>query len=89
MTEFKIERGVPVPDKNTGRSQKYPWHHMTPGDSVFFPGRTCRVARKGSAKSDRKVLTPYSAKRAIEGSTWVARDVTEHGIAGVRIWRLT
>ena len=33
MTEFKIERGVPIP-KHRQRRSKYPWSSMKVGDSV-------------------------------------------------------
>jgi hypothetical protein len=38
MSEFKIEKGVPLPTSATAR--KYPYREMHPNDSFFVPGAT-------------------------------------------------
>lgn len=40
MTEFQIEKNVPVPTEKPvygTHLRKYPWHLMTPGDSFVVP----------------------------------------------------
>lgn len=36
MSEYKIEKGIPIPEKSRF---KYPFRDMDVGDSVFIPGK--------------------------------------------------
>lgn len=74
-SEFKIEKGVPVPlgRHNRGGACKYPWNEMEPGDSFFVPGRALR---------NFNIVAP--ANRRYAPKRFVARTVK----GGVRVWRI-
>ena len=55
MSEFKIEKNVPMPGRRSGHSPLWPWMEMEVDDSVFFP------AKKGETGTTiRKRVNPYS-----------------------------
>lgn len=61
MSEYKIEKGVPIPPARHGR--KYPWHEMEIGDSFVVPdmskshaGAVCGGARKNGRKFSFRLL---------------------------------
>lgn len=44
MSEFKIEKGLPVVGAKRGAKPKYPFRKMEIGDSIFIDGDVGRVA---------------------------------------------
>lgn len=78
MSEFKVERGVPM----TGR-KSYPFAKMEVGDSFFVPGG----ATKYGAGDTAAVNSARSHGRR-HNRKYVTRTVTEHGVKGLRIWRV-
>lgn len=72
-TQFKIEKGIPVPAKGTGRASMYPWDDMEIGDSFFVKGK------KSSALS---ATTKRIAKT--RGFKFTVRQLE----GGVRVWRI-
>lgn len=78
-TMIKIDKGVPVPVEGTrgGRKTIYPWAEMQPGDSFFAPR-----AKHANVNVNR-------VRKHVPNSTWTTRTVTENGIRGIRVWRLT
>jgi len=75
MPEFKIEKGVPLPPKGTGRKNgtyKYPFRDMEVGDSFFVP------------ITDRKQWFSTAAMKALPGWKFAQRKVT----GGIRVWRV-
>lgn len=67
---IKIEKNVPMANVR----HKYPFAHMTAGDSFFVAGSTPR--RMGGAIFQRKKASP--------GEEYVTRTVE----GGVRVWRV-
>ena len=88
---FKIDKFVVLPEIKRGELKPkvaiYPWAHMQPGDSFFVPGRASsnRDKRPGLTK----LINASGPKKKYPGTTWAVRAVTENGINGVRVWRLT
>lgn len=74
MTEFKIDKGIPIPETTTGT--KYPFSAMAVGDSFFAPGRTSRQLQN---------VTSTYRKR---GMKFKAVQQEENGVKGTRIWRI-
>ena len=72
MSDFVIEKNVPVPPLNAAR-QIYPWPDMAVGDSVFVADQTTTDnAAIGARVHGYRHQKKFAARR--EGS-------------GVRIWR--
>lgn len=89
--KFKIDKFVDLPEIKRGglkpRVAIYPWAHMQPGDSFFVPGGASshRDERPGLTKQ----ITVAGPKKKYPDTTWAVRAVTEGGVNGVRVWRLT
>ena len=81
----KIDKKIPMPVARRGQS-KWPWHTMNPGDSFFAAGYIQSAHQK---QANELQLNVASGKTAVPGSTWATRTVTENGLRGVRVWRLT
>lgn len=78
MSEFKIEKGIPVPAR--GRKEgtsKYPFSNLEVGDSFFISCPNLARARQKSA-----TLAYYNNKLAPKKFTLRAYD------DGARIWRI-
>lgn len=74
MTEFKIEKGVPLPPKKSGgRGRKHPFYEMEVGDSVLVVGKERNIVSGLVGNPSRKYGFKF-ATRAVEG--------------GVRVWRI-
>lgn len=78
MSEFKIEKNVPMPPRLSNPG-KYPWRQMEVGDSFFAPGWTAGRFNNNIQRVRLAVLPD---------SKWKCRTVTENGIEGVRVWRI-
>jgi hypothetical protein len=72
MSEFKIEKGVPIPERRHGKG-KYPWASLKIGDSFFVPG----------LYSSAQMASSIGFQRQKTGREHVCRKEGE----GVRVWR--
>jgi hypothetical protein len=79
MSEFKIERNIPLPPRKT----KYPWATMAVGDSFFVPGKP----------GDDSFHNVFSAAMVTQRKLRrTGRDVTftvRRCEGGTRVWRTT
>lgn len=76
---FTVESNVPMPT-TTLRGSKYPVEKLQPGDSFFVP------AKKASP------VSVYSCCKRIatrNNFTISMRKLTESGVEGCRIWRIS
>lgn len=72
----KIDKGVPIPHIHS-KIVRPRFSDMTDGDSYFLPGATPNTI----------LAIRNEAQRVNIGCS--ARTVTENGVKGVRIWRIT
>jgi hypothetical protein len=73
---FEVSYAVPIPkDRRGGYNAKYPWHTMEVGGSFFVPG------------GKRHLFDLCSRMSETTGWRYMAREVEEEGVAGVRVWR--
>jgi hypothetical protein len=80
MNEFKIEKGIPIPEFNT--KSKYPFKDMQIGDSFFAPGKTVEQMQN-AATTYRKKLGYKFVCRSAKGPYLNG----EEEIPGTRVWR--
>lgn len=75
---FKIDKGVPIPDMHlrSGPIPRYPWRTMEIKDSFFVPNAT-RSMQTQASNNGRQLQRKFYAQKC-----------TEHGVTGVRIWRV-
>jgi hypothetical protein len=76
--KIKIDKGVPIPIDHLGARPRYPWASMAAGDSFFVPGKTAG-----------KMASAVVGQRSRNGGTYTTRTVTEGGIRGCRVWRVS
>lgn len=78
MSEFKIEKSVPVPASLAGRRAKYPWRDMDVGDSFFVP------------LNGEQRLTDLRSQvsRAAYSAFGKGGSATRQEGNGVRVWRI-
>lgn len=74
---IKVEKGVPLPSSHGG--PLYPWADLDVGDSFFVAGK--------SSSSINTSLTWANRKAPVQ--RFVSRTVTENGVKGVRVWRVS
>jgi hypothetical protein len=72
-----IDKSVPLPRPRPHNSV-YPWQQMDVGDSFFAP-----CEKRGAVQS----ALSYAGKR--NGFKFATRTVTENGVTGVRVWRVS
>jgi hypothetical protein len=88
---FRIDKYIKLPPIKRGplkpRSEKYPWSHMKPGDSFFVPG--ARVATGDKRPNVHTMLTLDNVRKRYPGTKWTIRAVTENGVNGCRVWRVS
>ncbi len=77
MTEFPIEKNVPLPDLPGPGSPKYHWKSMEIGDSFFVPNRTAM-----------EFGGHVGAARKSTGFGFTVKTREENGVRGVRVWRI-
>ena len=84
MSDFKIEKSIPLPANKDGRggSSKYPHAELNVGESFFVPldgliRQTMMGRMSGAAR----------AETARTGNKFINRSVEEEQGAGVRVWR--
>jgi hypothetical protein len=74
MTEIKIEKGVPIPERN--QTTKYPWADMLVGDSFFIEGDRSKL---------RSSLSRIMANQRLRrGHRYSMRSSSD----GIRVWRV-
>jgi hypothetical protein len=73
MTEYKIERDVPIPPLRTWR---YPFPSMAVGDSFFAPNKTSSH------------MSAYCRRASVKfGHKYTMRAEEQAGQKGIRVWR--
>ena len=82
----KIDKGVPLPGRTSVRECKWPWREMKPGDSLFAAGYVQTIAQRVGKE---RIMNTYWGRQLCPGTTWATRLVTEDGVRGVRVWRVT
>lgn len=81
---FVISKGVEKPAvvrTSHGRESIYPWGVLEVGDSFFVPGKV--ASKFGSTISTAR----KSFKEKGDERKFSARNVTEDGVTGIRVWR--
>lgn len=90
-----IDKDIPIPPREykphvlKAKAEKPPrpygvrWAEMEVGDSVFLAGFLTKAAPPGTGPR----FSAGSVKR-LWGGTWLSRAFEEHGIPGVRVWRI-
>lgn len=71
-----VDRGIPIPPPQQLYQRKYPLNTMAVGDSFFVPHRT------------RQQMAGPIRYASCECRKFTTRRVTEHGIPGLRVWRI-
>ena len=86
MSEFKIEKGIPIPPKaqrggnSAGRLGIYPWKEMEVGDSFFIPA---------GSRGEARVIQLRVGSAAKNQWTNHGRVITTRTMeGGVRVWRV-
>ena len=75
---FKIEKGIEIPEKKSGRKRKYPFVEMQVGESFFVP------IVEGKSLQELQAMVGACANAAIgKGKVTVRIDGD-----GVRCWRI-
>jgi hypothetical protein len=88
MSATTIEFGIPMPPAGKpGPEVKFPWAQMRPGDSFFVPGG--RLNQRDSRRGTAAIVGTAAGYKIIKGSSWGKRAVTENGVNGVRVWRVS
>ena len=86
----KIDKGVPLPTRSSVRASvresKWPWREMKPGDSFFAAGYAQTTAQR---VGNELTMSTAAGSKLLPGTTWATRLVTENGVRGVRVWRVT
>ena len=75
---MKIDSHIPAP---LLPNQKYPFKHMQPGDSVFFPGENLAHKHHPAYSTARNYVKRHGWRITV-------RSVVEQGERGIRIWRV-
>ena len=90
---IQIDKYIAIPQRKSAagnllpKQEKYPWSHMKPGDSFFVPGaKSCATDNRPGVKTH---MTLNNARQRFPGTKWTIRAVTENGVNGVRVWRVS
>ena len=78
--KYQIDKRIPLPPRKANAHSKYPWREMKPGDSFFVPHATHKWFTGGISNSRRKLGKHVK---------FAQRSVVEHGVNGIRIWRVS
>lgn len=76
VTEIKIDNNIPIPLVR-GKS-KYPFAKLEIGESFFVPEKSTNFLGAIRAKFAR-----------ILSRKFIIRSVTENGVKGIRVWRVS
>jgi len=78
--DFKVERGVPIPDRRHGAPGKYPFEKMSQGDSFLLP-----VENEEDVDTVRRRIAAAASLYATRnGGKFTTRTVD----GGIRVWRV-
>ena len=72
------EHSTPVIDKNIPLPCRYPFAELEVGESFFVPNQGIGILSKYKARSEQRT-----------GFKFTTRTVSEGGIKGVRVWRVS
>lgn len=74
---YEISANIPMPAP-AGRARRgYPWEELAVGESFFMP-----VGKKASTSSVTR------ANKLLAPRVFYSRRWTEHGVDGIRVWRV-
>ena len=74
MSEFHIEKGIPVPKTaGAGRKTKYPFESMQVGDSFFVKDGTVKTLSRSCGTYGKRLECKFTS-RTVDG--------------GARVWRV-
>ncbi len=74
MSEFTIEKGIPVPKMTgAGRKTKYPFESMQVGDSFFVKDGTVKTLSRSCGTYGKRLERKFTS-RTVDG--------------GARVWRV-
>ena len=76
MADVTIDKDIPIPWRNS--HTMYPWLELEVGDSFFVANRT--AVEMGQRWRHVRLKHPHLK--------FTARANEEHGVAGVRVWRI-
>lgn len=76
---MKIDKNKPIPKGKVGGQTVYPFREMEIGDSIF-----CQLPQGSSMYAAARVFQNRNPEYKMAG-----RVVTEDGIEGYRVWRIT
>lgn len=76
MTDIKIEKGIPMPDRKSTGTSIYPFEGMEVGDSFFAPNKTRQQMDNACGHWRKK-----------HGWKFVLRYQNEGDGVGTRVWR--
>lgn len=65
MSEFKIEKGIPIPPKPN--YTKYPWRDMDVGDSFYVAGKTIHTIRGSMVNANKRINREFVARQEGDG----------------------
>lgn len=73
---IRIDKGVPVPPRKAGKGAelKYPWPHLSPGDSFFVQNANRNSIYAGARNWSKKIGYKFTCR-------------SEPG--GIRVWRVS
>lgn len=83
MEEYKIEKGIKIPERKRKNNSKYPFDKMKVGDSFFVK------CKKNVLSKTQAILTTnaaHSIKR--KGLNFKFTSRVSHEPIGIRIWRI-
>lgn len=81
MSEFEIEKGIPVPEIIERRASHYPWEQMEVGDSFYAPVQ-------GEEDTVSRVRNRLNQARANAKKKYGIDTIINADHKGVRVWRI-
>ena len=80
---YRVESFIPIPLKGQG-NPKYPWHNLSVGQSFFVSSEEFFTLNSlwNTLSSCRANAQSRTGKR------FTLRQIDEHGIRGIRVWRV-
>lgn len=78
---YKVEKGIPMPDRNIRFGEKFPFSQMKVGDSFLIPNGTPRFSK--FRQEIYYFARKYNAKNGVRIT--ISARLTD---AGLRVWRI-
>lgn len=82
MSDFKVDKGVPIPEIIEQRASAYPWTEMEVGDSFYAP------VREEGDDTVTRVRNRINQARANAKKKYGIDTVMSPDHQGVRVWRV-